>query len=239
MQAQIICEKEIPHEYRNEFFTEFIHNILQGLGYDTSDLDLTQCLDLSTQNDYRCFWRDLVIILSRDYSKLTIIRRTQNKIHEIDLNPLYDEFNVTYFDLMRILMSKYRFAVVGISTDTGNIDVDFASNEELHRIASEFRDLLKELYRKVYVEESISFDEFDEKIEEFAKKHNVDIYRVLEYDTAYFILPKDDREYKPKEDIVKTWKTGNSIVIAIPAKPGKYFSRKKLPDGTIILEPFH
>jgi len=158
---------------------------------------------------------------------------------EIDLNPLYDEFNVTYFDIIRILMEKYRFATVGISTDTGKIEIDFASDEKLYKIATELVELLEKLCKELYVEEKISHEDFDKEIEEFAKKHNVDIYRVLEYDTAYFILPKDDREYKPKEDIVKTWKTGNSIVIAIPAKPGKYFSRKKLPDGTIILEPIH
>jgi len=238
MQTQIY-EKEIPQEYRNEFISEFIHDTLQEeLGYDTSDLDLTECLDLTIHNDYRCYWRDIVIIVTKDYSKLTIIRRrTQNKIHEIDLNELYDKFDITYFDLLKILMEKYRFAVVGISTDTGNIDIDFASDEKLYSIARELQELLTELYRKVYIEESISFDEFDEKIEEFAKKHNVDIYRVLEYDTAYFILPKDDRDATCKEDVVKAWKAGNSTVVAIPAKPGKYFSRKKLPDGTIILEP--
>ena len=113
------------------------------------------------------------------------------RLVDIDLNLLYDEFNINYYDLMKILMNKMEFAVVGVSTDTGNIQIDFASNDWLHEVANKFIDLLEELYKRY---NEISQEEFDNRIREFAVKHGVVMYRVIEYDVAYFIVPEQENE---------------------------------------------
>ena len=110
-------------------------------------------------------------------------------LREIDLNDLYELLDITFFDLYEIAKNKMKLAVVGISTDTGNYDI-LANDAELRTIAEELRNLLEKLYKKLYIEEKITNEEFDKEVEKFAEKHKVNIYRILEYDTVIFVKSK-------------------------------------------------
>ena len=171
----------------------------------------------------------------------TQTRYLKPRIHVIDFSPIYEKGGIQHsvYELARIIMYMYNAGkiLLASSPDVGDYYIDPVFSQYLERARELFYkyDTQKEMAseEKKLVEQHTSPDELAITLYSMDTGHKNFIQIFDGYETA--LIDLDEQEII-RSDIVKTWRSGNSVVIALPVKQNTYFRRVFVSDNMILLD---